>query len=202
MTTLQAFDLFARIAKQRMPMNHRLQEWREQPAIFGGGSKLTVLASVSYVSGDWTHWPVTGQVHTLGQNPCEVDPAEWALEHHYNGNARRQAKAVDPRLDRNVKQSEEAWAVHAVVEKALKDLCCPEDVLRAILKRHPRDPHDKLNEGRADFEGRIVAKWVQANEDALHLALGTVPRSNGKKKTVPKPENLNQEANLSPKFGV
>ncbi len=173
MTALQALDVYARLTKQRLPLCHRLLEWEDVPAIYGGGSKLTAQATVAYSSGDYATWPVTVRHNTVGQQPKPVDPVEFAADLHYGhspdrlahlpSGQRRQARARDPRLDGQRRVPEEALEVHAAVESALVRLHVPSSVLHAILRRHPRDRHDPLHSGGSEADRRIVSAWLKGS---------------------------------------
>lgn len=186
-TILDAFDAWAKVQKCRLPLNHRTYSYEDQPAIFGGKSRIVLHARDSYASGDWTTWPVTVTTHVIGQNPVQVDPMEWACEHHFNGNARKQARSVDPKLGGQRKVPLDAVSVHAVIDGLFASLSCPVHVIAAVFALHPRDKDHPLYTGGTDVQRRLVHRWVWENVQAIRASTGFEVK--GSPPQVPKHQN-------------
>lgn len=145
MTLYQALDIFGKISKQRLPIAHKLRELRDRPAIYGGGQEIVSLATVSFCSGDYVSWPVKVKTHVIGTDRVKIDPSEFALEHHFDGNVRKQARAKEPRLDGQRMVPEEVSAIHAHISGVLEREDVPTDVLIGLLLWFPRDKDDPLH---------------------------------------------------------
>lgn len=174
MTIRSYLDVWARVTKQRLPMESRLREWRDRPAIYGGGSEIVCLATVTYSTGDWARVPLT--VRSNHGDP--VDPVEFAAESHYSekpdklahlpSGKVRQRRAPDPFVKQRPPAARlDHFCVHATVDKAFRELEAPWSVVQAVLRVHPRDKQDPLNEGGDVKDRREVAKWITENATRL-----------------------------------
>lgn len=176
MTLFQAFDVWGRVTKQRLPLRYTRAESCERPAIFGGGWDVVRAERATFCAGDYSTWPVEPVAVVIGHAPIRIDPVEFALESHYSDGPDRDAhlpsgkvrqrRSRDPRTDRNLKVPEDALAVHAAVSLALEASNVPGPVLVTLVKWFPRDLADKAHTYCNHKDRAAARRWLEENEIA------------------------------------